>query len=141
MKKYSEQQINELKALPPCKVCGQKLKLHECLLGVYYIQVYHKCTDEVTDTVVNLQGSFNYLVESWRAINPTCFVVELEADVYLSDWQRNPPRAYVLSAAAFFETKKQALEALEKVRKAYPRKGYKQARVIEVLKNILEVQA
>jgi hypothetical protein len=136
---YSEQQINELKALPPCKVCGQKLKLHECLLGVRYIQVYHKCTDEVTDTVVNLQGGFNYVVESWKAINPTCFVLELQPGVYLTNWEGDPPRTYVLKTAVFFETKKQALEALEKVRKAYPRKGYKQARVIEVLKNILEV--
>jgi hypothetical protein len=71
---FTQQQIEKLNNLPPCKNCGQKLDTKKIMLLKTGINLYHSCDDESAAgddniTIISLQGVFDYVVDAWVGIN------------------------------------------------------------------------
>ena len=67
-KKYSQEQIEALKNLPPCRICGDKVDTKRLITLTTRLNLYHACGDD-SSTIVSLQGSFDYVVQAWLAVN------------------------------------------------------------------------
>lgn len=61
--------------------------------------------------------------------NKTPWIVELQDDVWLADGCGDPPRTVVKENARQFPNFNSAKKALAVVRREFPRKGFKQARI------------
>jgi len=66
--KYTEQQIEKLNNLPPCKNCGGKVDTKKLTFLTTGLNLNHACGDD-SSTIVSLQGSFDYVVGAWLAVN------------------------------------------------------------------------
>ena len=61
------------------------------------------------------------------------YIIELEKGVWVTKGQGDPPRTLVKENASRFTTDRKALIYLNRIRKVYPRKGWKEAKIYGVI--------